>query len=59
LAKLRVRQNRELVASGAGDRFSLEQAEANVIELVGQLATAQAKRATQSSNSSSRSFLSH
>lgn len=45
LAKLRVRQNRELVASGAGDRFSLEQAEANVIELEGQLATAQANEA--------------
>ena len=30
LARLRVRQNRELVATGAGDRFALEQAEANV-----------------------------
>ena len=29
LAKLRVRQNKELVATGAGDRFALEQAEAN------------------------------
>jgi multidrug resistance efflux pump len=29
----RVRQNRELVATGAGDRFALEQAEANVAEL--------------------------
>jgi len=28
LARLRVRQNRELVATGAGDRFALEQAEA-------------------------------
>ena len=45
LAKLRVRQNKELVATGAGDRFSLEQAEANVIELEGQLATAQANEA--------------
>ena len=40
LAKLRVRQNRELVATGAGDRFALEQAEANVAELEGQIATA-------------------
>ena len=45
LAKLRVRQNKELVATGAGDRFSLEQAEANVIELEGQIATAQANEA--------------
>jgi multidrug resistance efflux pump len=42
LARLRVKQNRELVASGAGDRFALEQAEANVTELEGQLATATA-----------------
>ena len=45
LAQLRVRQNRELVATGAGDRFSLEQAEANVIELQAQLATASANEA--------------
>lgn len=45
LARLRVRQNRELVASGAGDRFALEQAEANVIELEGQIATAKANEA--------------
>jgi multidrug resistance efflux pump len=45
LARLRVRQNRELVASGAGDRFSLEQAEANVIELEAQVATAAANEA--------------
>jgi multidrug resistance efflux pump len=45
LARLRVRQNRELVATGAGDRFSLEQAEANVVELEGQLATATANEA--------------
>ncbi|MDH5338335.1 MAG: biotin/lipoyl-binding protein, partial [Rubrivivax sp.] len=45
LARLRVRQNRELVASGAGDRFALEQAEANVIELEGQIATAVANEA--------------
>jgi multidrug resistance efflux pump len=40
LARLRVRQNKELVTSGAGDRFALEQAEANVTDLEGQLATA-------------------
>ena len=45
LARLRVRQNRELVATGAGDRFALEQAEANVIELEGQIATAAANEA--------------
>jgi multidrug resistance efflux pump len=45
LAKLRVRQNRELVATGAGDKFALEQAEANVIELEGQVATARANEA--------------
>jgi multidrug resistance efflux pump len=45
LAKLRVRQNRELVASGAGDRFALEQAEANVIDLEAQVATATANEA--------------
>jgi multidrug resistance efflux pump len=45
LARLRVRQYRELVATGAGDRFSLEQAEANVIDLQNQLATATANEA--------------
>jgi multidrug resistance efflux pump len=45
LARLRVRQNRELVASGAGDKFALEQAEANAIELQAQLATASANEA--------------
>jgi multidrug resistance efflux pump len=45
LARLRVRQNRELVATGAGDKFALEQAEANVIELEGQIATARANEA--------------
>ena len=45
LAKTRVRQNRELVAAGAGDRFSLEQAEANVIDLEAQIATASANEA--------------
>ncbi len=45
LARLRVRQNRELVATGAGDKFALEQAEANVIELEAQIATAKANEA--------------
>src|SRR5574337_1828933 len=45
LAKLRVRQNRELVASGAGDRFALEQAEANVTDLEAQLAASSANEA--------------
>src|SRR5271155_3431849 len=45
LARLRVQQNRELVSSGAGDRFALEQAEANVTELEAQLATATANEA--------------
>ena len=44
LARLRVRQNRELVATGAGDHFALEQAEANVTELEGQIATAVGQR---------------
>ena len=45
LARLRVRQNRELVAAGAGDKFALEQAESNVIDLQAQLATASANEA--------------
>lgn len=45
LARLRVRQNRELVASGAGERFALEQAEANVTELEAQITTATANEA--------------
>lgn len=45
LARMRVRQNRELVATGAGDKFALEQAEANVIALEAQLATAKANEA--------------
>ena len=44
-ARIRVRQNKELVATGAGDRFALEQAEANVIDLEAQLATATANEA--------------
>jgi multidrug resistance efflux pump len=45
LARLRVGQNRELVASGAGDRFALEQAEANLVELEAQLAKSRADEA--------------
>jgi len=37
LARLRVDQNRELVKTGAGSKFDLEQAEANFKELEGQL----------------------
>ena len=40
LAKKRVAQNRELVASGAGTKFDLEQAETNANDLTGQLAAA-------------------
>jgi multidrug resistance efflux pump len=54
LARTRVRQNRELVATGAGDRFSLEQAEANVAELEGQIATAAANEAQVSQQLSAR-----
>ncbi|HMO45668.1 MAG TPA: efflux RND transporter periplasmic adaptor subunit [Rubrivivax sp.] len=45
LARLRVQQNRELVAAGAGDRFALEQAEANLVELEAQLAKSRADEA--------------
>jgi multidrug resistance efflux pump len=54
LARTRVRQNRELVATGAGDRFALEQAEANVAELEGQIATATANEAQVSQQLSAR-----
>jgi multidrug resistance efflux pump len=37
LRRLRVQQNRELVAEGAGDRFALEQAEADVAQLEAEL----------------------
>src|SRR4051794_12945674 len=37
LARIRVRQNRELVSTGAGDRFALERAEADVKELDAQI----------------------
>ncbi len=42
LARTRVKQNTELVAAGAGNRFDLEQAQTNVNELTAQLATARA-----------------
>src|SRR5262245_21414649 len=42
LAKKRVGQNTELVKTGAGNRFDLEQAETNVKELTAQLAGARA-----------------
>jgi len=45
LARMRVRQNRELVATGAGDRFALEQAESNLADLQGQIATSTANEA--------------
>lgn len=45
LARLRVTQNRELVATGAGERFALEQAEANLVELQAQLAKSRADEA--------------
>jgi multidrug resistance efflux pump len=44
LARTRVAQNRELVAAGAGNKFDLEQAETNLLELQGQ---ADAARAAQ------------
>jgi multidrug resistance efflux pump len=37
LERLRVKQNRELADTGAGDRFALEQSEANVAELEAEL----------------------
>jgi multidrug resistance efflux pump len=42
LAKKRVAQNTELVATGAGNRFDLEQAQTNVSELTAQIAAARA-----------------
>ena len=42
LARKRVAQNTELVAAGAGNRFDLEQAQANVTELTSQIAAARA-----------------
>jgi multidrug resistance efflux pump len=43
LARRRVVQNRELVRSGAGNRFDLEQAEATLVETESQLAAAQSQ----------------
>ncbi|HQR22721.1 MAG TPA: HlyD family secretion protein [Burkholderiaceae bacterium] len=40
LARRRVEQNRELVATGAGSKFDLEQAETNFADLTSQLAAA-------------------
>ncbi|MDH5265381.1 MAG: HlyD family secretion protein [Betaproteobacteria bacterium] len=59
LARLRVEQNRELVKTGAGNRFDLEQAEANLKELEGQLdgarsAEAQARSAQVQATASQR-----
>jgi multidrug resistance efflux pump len=45
LARMRVGQNKELVASGAGDRFALEKAEADLAELEAQMNTARASLA--------------
>ena len=42
LARMRVAQNRELVAAGAGNKFDLETAEANLRELEGQADSARA-----------------
>ena len=42
LARTRVAQNRELVATGAGDRFALEKAQTDLAELEAQLDTARA-----------------
>ena len=44
LARKRVEQNRELVATGAGNKFDLEQAETNLQELEGQAEAARAAR---------------
>jgi multidrug resistance efflux pump len=43
LARKRVGQNTELVSTGAGNKFDLEQAETNVRELTAQLAAARAQ----------------
>ncbi|MFO1311391.1 MAG: HlyD family secretion protein [Burkholderiales bacterium] len=45
LAQKRVAQYKELVATGAGTKFDLEQAEANVAELTGQLEAARSAEA--------------
>ena len=45
LARTRVVQNRELVATGAGDRFALERAQTDLAELEAQMETARASAA--------------
>ena len=45
LERTRVQQNRELAATGAGDRFALEQSEANVQELESELSASVAAEA--------------
>jgi multidrug resistance efflux pump len=45
LARMRVQQNQELATTGAGNRFDLEQAEANLRDLEAQLATSIANEA--------------
>ena len=45
LARKRVEQNQELVRSGAGTRFDLEQAETNLAELTGQRESARSQQA--------------
>ncbi|MDH4094735.1 MAG: HlyD family secretion protein [Betaproteobacteria bacterium] len=45
LARMRVEQHRELANTGAGTKFELEQAEATVLELSGQLAAARSSEA--------------
>ena len=45
LARKRVEQNQELVKSGAGTKFDLEQAEANLAELTGQRESARSQQA--------------
>jgi multidrug resistance efflux pump len=45
LARTRVAQNRELVSTGAGDRFALEKAQTDLAELEAQLDTARASLA--------------
>jgi multidrug resistance efflux pump len=45
LARTRVAQNRELVATGAGDRFALERAQTDLAELEAQMETARASAA--------------
>jgi multidrug resistance efflux pump len=45
LARARVKQNRELASSGAGDRFAFEESEANAKELQAQLQSSRAEEA--------------